>query len=116
MHQRLARARQEAVVDEEVLLDVELCVSAFEIARAVACDAMAERQVLGPRRRADRIRLDEAELVDRPAQRGGREQAASDGVAAQLLQREGSRRARAQVAASPRAIRILPERTSSLRP
>ena len=66
MHQRQVLARQEAVVDEAVLLDREPRVAALEVAGAVAGDAMAQGQVLGPRRRADRVGLDEAELLDRP--------------------------------------------------
>ena len=59
------RARHEAVVDEDVLLDAERGVAPLEIAGAVAVDAMAQRQVLRARRRADRVGLHEAERVDR---------------------------------------------------
>ena len=66
MHQRQVLPRQEAVVDEAVLLDREPGVAALEVAGAIAGDAMAQRQVLGARRRADRVGLDEAQLFDRP--------------------------------------------------
>ena len=42
---------------------LELAVAALEIAGAIAAHAMAERQILGSRRRANRIRLHEAEAL-----------------------------------------------------
>ena len=81
-------ARDEAVVDEEVLFDAQLRVGAFEIAGPVVDDAMAQRQVLRARRRADRIGLDETEAVQRPLERGGAEQAMRDGEAAKVLERD----------------------------
>ena len=57
-------ARHEAVVDEGVFLDAERRVAAFEVAGAVALDAVAQRQVLRARRGADRVGLHEAERVD----------------------------------------------------
>ena len=89
MHQRQQAARHEAVVDEAVLLDVQPRIAALEIARAIALDAMAQRQVLRARRRADRVGLHEAEAVDRLLQRGRRKQRAGDGVAAQVVERDG---------------------------
>ena len=82
MHQRFDGARHEAVVDEHILVDAERREAAFEVAGAVILDAMAQRQVLGARGRADRVGLDEAERVDGAPQRGGTEQAAADGEAA----------------------------------
>jgi len=41
MHQRLNGTRHEAVSDEEVFLDVELLVAAFEVADAVVLNSMA---------------------------------------------------------------------------
>ena len=84
MHEGLQGARQEAVVDEEVLLDVERRVEAFEVARSVALDAVPQRQVLRARRSADRVRLHEAQLLERTLQRGRREEAAGDGKPAQV--------------------------------
>ena len=65
MHQRQMLPRQEAVVDEAILLDREPRVAALEVAGAIAGDAVAQGQVLGARRRADRVGLDEAQLFDR---------------------------------------------------
>ena len=84
VHQRLLLARQEAVVDEVVLLDRELRIAPLEVTGAIVLHAMAQRQVLRTRRRADRVGLHEAELVDRAPEGRGREQAARDGVAAQV--------------------------------
>src|ERR1700746_3042606 len=64
MHQRLERAHHEAVIDEEVLFDAETRVASFEVAGAVAFNAMAERQVLSARRRADRVGLHKAQSVE----------------------------------------------------
>ena len=86
MHQLVMRARQIAVVDEEVFLQRQLRIKALEIARAIAGDAMAQRQVLRAGRRADRIGLHESQLVDRAPERGRLEQRARDGVAAQMFQ------------------------------
>jgi hypothetical protein len=82
VHQRFDAARHEAVVDENILVDAQRREAAFEVAGAVILDAMAQRQVLGARRRADRVGLDEAERVDGALQRGGTEQAAADGETA----------------------------------
>ena len=71
-----------------VFLDAERRIAAFQVARPVAADAMPQRQVLGARRRADRIGLDETEAVQRPLERGGAEQAMRDGEAAKVLERD----------------------------
>ena len=86
MHQRVQRARHEAVVDEEVLLDRQPRIAALEVARAVAGHAMAQRQVLRACRGADRVGLHEAELLDRLRQRRRLEQRAGDRVAAQVVE------------------------------
>jgi hypothetical protein len=49
VHQRVHRARQEAVVDEEVLLHRQPRIAALEIPRAVAGDAVPQSQVLRAR-------------------------------------------------------------------
>src|SRR5690606_3710554 len=53
MHQALRGPRQDAVVDKEVFFDGESRVAGFEVAGAVAVDAVAERKVLSSGRRAD---------------------------------------------------------------
>ena len=64
MHQGLNGSCYEAVDDEEVLLHIELRVVAFEVAGAVAFDAMAQRQVLSARRGADRIGLHKSQPAE----------------------------------------------------
>src|SRR5204862_1700896 len=64
VHQTVDAARHEAVVDEDVLFDVERVIQALEIPGAVAGDAMAQREGLRARRRANRICLHEAERVE----------------------------------------------------
>ena len=86
MHQGEVPARKEAVVDEAVLLDGEARIAPLQIAGAIALDAMAQGQVLRASRGADRIGLDEAELVDRPAERGRREERTGHGIAAQVVE------------------------------
>jgi hypothetical protein len=86
MHQGLHGARHEAVVHEEVLVDIELVVEPLEIAGAVADHAMAQREVLRTRRRPDRIGLDESKQVERALQRGGREKAIPNGSAPNFVQ------------------------------
>ena len=71
-----------------IFLDAERGVAALQVARPIAADAVPQRQVLRPRRRADRIRLDESEAVQRPLERGGAEQAMGDGEAAKFLERD----------------------------
>ena len=77
-------ARDEAVVDEEVFLDTQLVIAPLEISSAVALDAMPERQVLGSRRRADGVGLDEAEPLDGAFQADGGEEATGDGETAEI--------------------------------
>src|SRR5438093_1304406 len=45
MHQRVQGSRHEAVVDEDVLLDVEGRVETFEVAGAVTLDAVSQGQI-----------------------------------------------------------------------
>src|SRR5262249_46615447 len=51
---------------------------------------VAQRQVLGARRGADRVGLHEAQALDRARQNGGLEQAARDGMAAQVIEGQGA--------------------------
>ena len=86
MHQRLQRAGDEAVVDEDVFVNVEALVATFEIAGAIARDAVAERQILSPGWRANRIRLDKRERIECALERGRRKQTARDGESAQFVE------------------------------
>src|SRR6185369_16239362 len=79
MHQRLHRARDEAVVHEEVLVHVERRVTALEIAGTVAAHAVAQSEILCAGRGPDRVSLDESKPVERTLQRGWRKQATRDG-------------------------------------
>ena len=76
----------EAVVDEDVLLDVEGGVPAFEIASPVVGNALVQGEVLCPGRRLNRIGLDEAERVDGVLERDGRKKASRDGKFAEIVQ------------------------------
>jgi len=88
MHQRLQLAGDEAVGDEEVFLDAELGIAPFEIAGVIALHAMAEDQVLRPRRGSNRVGLHEPHAVKRACQRGRREQRAGDGKSPKLVERD----------------------------
>ena len=85
VHQRVRGARHEAVVDEEVFLDRQLGVAPFQVTRAVAADAVAQRQVLRPRRGADGVGLHETQFGDGLGQRRRLEEAAGDRVGAQCV-------------------------------
>ena len=89
VHQVMVRARQEAVVDEEVFFDRQLRIAAFEVAGAVAGHAVTQGEVLRARRGADRIGLHEAEFIDRTRERGRLEQRAGHGMAAQVVEGDG---------------------------
>ena len=86
MHQRLQGSRDEAVDDEEILLDAELHVAAFEIARAIAVDAMAQNQILSAGRSANGIGLHEAHFVESAFQRGGRKKTARHGESPDVVE------------------------------
>ena len=60
MHQRLHGACHEAVVHEDVLVDIETGVAMLEITGAVTDNPMAQREVLRARRCPDGIGLNEA--------------------------------------------------------
>src|SRR5262245_61229814 len=89
MHLCLHRSRHEAVIDEEVLLDTEFGVAPFQVAGVIVPDTMAQRQVLGAGGSTDRIRLDEAEALNRALQGGWRKQAAADGKPTQVVENNG---------------------------
>ena len=67
MQQAHRIARHEAVGVEEVLLQPEAREAPLQIAVAIAGHAMAQDQVLGAGRRADRVGLHEARRADRAA-------------------------------------------------
>jgi hypothetical protein len=81
-------APHEAVIDEESFVEIEPRIPPLEIAGAIVRDAMAERQVLRTRRRANWIGLDEPELCDRARQRRRNTQAARDRVSPQIVERD----------------------------
>ncbi len=64
-------------------------IAAFQVVDAVVLHAVAQRQILRPRRRADRIGLHEAQLLQRSAERGRCEKTARDGVPSQVIKRDG---------------------------
>jgi len=90
VHQRFDGARHEAVVDEHIFVNAQRREAPLEVAGAVRLDAMAQRQVLRSRRRANRVGLDEAERIDGALQRGGTKQAAANGEAAQIVEGDAS--------------------------
>ncbi len=68
VHQSEDTVGDEAVVDEEIFVNIEARVLALEIASAVVRDAMAEDQVLRASRGTNRVRLHEAESIERVRQ------------------------------------------------
>src|SRR4029453_13641771 len=80
VHQRPYLLGDEPLVDEKVFLDAEPRVSPLEVSGAVVADAMPQRQVLRPRRRADWIGLNESQLVGRSLQGRRWKQAAGRGM------------------------------------
>ena len=88
MHERVHAWRDEAVVDEEVFLDVEPCVTSLEVTGPVARHAVSERQVLRTRRRLDRIRLEEPEGIERVLQVARDEQASRDRIPTKMGRRQ----------------------------
>jgi hypothetical protein len=93
MHERENRARNEAVIDDEILLDIEHGIAPVEIARAIAGDAVAQHQVLRTCRRTDRIGLHEPAVLDCLLQIDRREETARDRVAAKLGDADDGRHA-----------------------
>ncbi len=91
MEQRKTLSRQEAVVDEEGLLDRQARVAALQIAGAIALDSMREDQILCAGGRPHRVGLDEAEARNGARQTGGLEETARDRVAAKLPENPANR-------------------------
>jgi hypothetical protein len=88
VHERVDASRHEAVVDEEVLFDAKRGEPRFEVASAIARDAMAECQVLRTRRRADRIGLYEPEALEGLRDASWTEERARDRVASKVVETE----------------------------
>ena len=88
MHECLDTPRKEAVVEEVVFLDGERGERPFQIAGTIVPHAMAQRQILRARGRANRVGLDEAEPVERALEGRGCEKAPRDGEAAQIVDRD----------------------------
>ena len=88
VHQLVDGARDEAVIDEEILFDAERFVAPLQIARSISLDAMTQREVLCPCRRPDRVRLHEPERIQRAFESRRLEQAARDGEPPQIVEGE----------------------------
>ena len=88
MHQAEHAVGDEAVVDEEVLVDVEAGVPALQIARAVVRHPVPQRQILRARRRSNRVGLHEPECVERLRQGCRWKEAPRDRVPAQFVDRQ----------------------------
>jgi hypothetical protein len=86
MHQGLHSARDEAVVDDKILVDVEAGIATLEIAGAVTGYPMTQREILGPRRCPDRVGLHEPKGVEGALERGRREKAAGNRYAPQIVE------------------------------
>src|ERR1041384_1294287 len=86
MHQRLQRSRDVAVVDEEVLFDVECWIASLEIAGAIVFDTMPQDQILRARGRPTRIGLREAHLLERSIECSGLWEIPCDRVAPQIVE------------------------------
>lgn len=63
MHQRVNFGSDEPIVDEKIFVDAECRVSAFQVTGPIVGDSVAQCQILRARRSADRISLDESELL-----------------------------------------------------
>ena len=94
MHGRPHVSRQESIVDEEILFDVERWIAALEVAHAIVLHSMAQDQILRARGRANRVCLDEADAADRSIERGGWEEAPGHGERPEVVKRERHRRER----------------------
>jgi hypothetical protein len=68
------------VVHEEAFVEIQLRIAPLQIPGAVAGDAVAEREILRARRGADRIGLDESQVLNRAREGRRAEQAAPDRI------------------------------------
>ena len=85
MQQGRCLRRQEAVGVEEILLQPEPDEAPLQIPGAIAGDAMPQDEVLGPRRRPDRVGLDEAHLRHRPPQQRRRKKRSGERMGTEAL-------------------------------
>jgi hypothetical protein len=85
MHQAEHGVGDEAVVDEEVLMDVEAGVEALEITGAIVGHAVSKGQVLRASRRPDGVGLHETEGIERVWQGCPWKEAPRNGVSAQFV-------------------------------
>ena len=91
VHPAQPGARHETVVDEAVFLHRQLWITFLQLAGAVATGPVHEDQVLRPRRRPHRISLHKAQALDGLCERERLEQAAADGVPAEVFDLHGGR-------------------------
>ena len=78
MEQLPYASRYDAICVQVVFLNIEGWIFSFEIAGAISADALSQNQVLRTSRRADGIRLHEAEPIDRRSEVCRREQRAGN--------------------------------------
>src|ERR1051325_11577685 len=88
MHQRLQRAGDITVVNEEVFLHVELRIATLEIAGAIVFDTMSQNEILSPCRRANRISLHKPHLLEGAIQCSWLREIPRDGVSWQVIERD----------------------------
>ena len=63
MHQGVNFGSDESIVDEKILVDAEGSVATLEITGPIVGDSVAQCQILRARRSANRVSLNEAELL-----------------------------------------------------
>jgi hypothetical protein len=83
MQQRKIGIRQEAVNMQHAFGNGQGGILSFQIAGAVACDAVTQDQILGARRRTDRVSLHKTERANRVMQPGRLEQRSRNGIVTQ---------------------------------
>jgi hypothetical protein len=81
-------ARQESIIDEEVFLDLKFWITTLKVAGAVVAYAMAQNEILGARRGADRICLHKAQAINRARKCHGTEQGSSHRISAKVCKGE----------------------------
>jgi len=64
----MQRSRHVAIVDEEIFLDVERLITAFQITGAVIINTVPQYQILRACRSPNRIGLQEAHSLQRPVE------------------------------------------------
>ena len=103
MQQPPDRPRKKAVGVQHVLFEIERRVTPLEVACTIPLHPVPQDQILRPRRRSNRIGLDERQPMDRGLQGGRPEEGLRDRVSAQALEsREGHERCDSTAARSDR--------------